>query len=316
MKANIKCTILLFFFAVAIEIGGTSAQSSLTCRNRPSPCFRKQVRCPNECPVAKPSDPKAEGCFPDCNSPKCETVCRGRKPNCNGLGSGCHDPRFIGRDGRVFYFHGRRDEYFSLITNPNVQINARFIGIRPAGRTRDFTWIQTLGIMFSLHAFTVEATRTERWDDAVDHLRFTFDGEPLEVPEGHLSEWKSIDKKLVVERTGSRNSVTITVEGIAEVSPNVVPVTKEDDEIHNYHIPFDDCFAHLEVQFRIFGLSPDVEGVLGRTYHPNFKTTAKPVVGGEDKYRTSSLVSPDCKLCLFSPVTVNYMVAQYNNIKQ
>lgn len=211
----------------------------------------------------------------------------------------------------MFYFHGRKDEYFSLISNPNLQINARFIGIRPVGRTRDFTWIQALGIMFSSHAFTVEATQTKQWDDAVDHLRFTFNGEPLEVPEGHLSEWKSIDQKLLVERTGSRNSITITVEGIAEVSLNVVPVTKEDDKIHNYHIPSDDCFAHLEVQFRVFGLlSPDVEGVLGRTYHPNFKNTAKsgvamPVVGGEDKYRTSSLLSPDCKLCLFSPVTLN-----------
>lgn len=78
MMANgIKRTILLFFLAVAIEIGGTSAQSSLTCINRPSPCFRKKVRCPKECPVAKPSNPKAKGCFLDCNSPKCETVCRG-----------------------------------------------------------------------------------------------------------------------------------------------------------------------------------------------------------------------------------------------
>ncbi|XP_008775444.2 uncharacterized protein LOC103695806 [Phoenix dactylifera] len=311
MKENgIKYTALMFFFAVAIEIGGISAQSSLTCRNRPSPCFRKQVGCPKECPVAKPSDPKAKGCFLDCNSPKCETVCRGRKANCNGLGSGCYDPRFIGGDGIVFYFHGRRDEYFSLISDPNLQINARFIGTRPAGRTRDFTWIQALSIMFSSHAFTVEATRTERWDDAVDHLHFTYNGEPLEVPEGHLSEWKTIDKKLAVERTGSRNSIMITVEGIAEVSLNVVPVTKEDDRIHNYHIPSDDCFAHLEVQLRIFGLSPNVEGVLGRTYRPNFNNTAKPgvamsVVGGEDKYRTSSLLSPDCKLCLFSPVTVN-----------
>lgn len=36
------------------------------------------------------------------------------KPNCNAPGSGCYDPRFIGGDGRVFYFHGK-------VTNISVQ---------------------------------------------------------------------------------------------------------------------------------------------------------------------------------------------------
>ncbi|KAF5201424.1 Late embryogenesis abundant (LEA) protein-like protein [Thalictrum thalictroides] len=49
-----------------------------------------------------------------------------------------------------------------------------------------------------------------------------------------------------------------------EISINVVPITEQDDKIHNNQIPSDDCFAHLEVQFRFIGLSPEVEGVLGR----------------------------------------------------
>lgn len=61
----------------------------------------------------------------------------------------------------------------------------------------------------------------------------------------------------------------------------------------------------MEVQFRFYGLSSDVEGVLGRTYRPNFENNAKPgvampVVGGEDKYKTTSLLSADCKMCIFS----------------
>lgn len=98
----------------------------------------------------------------------------------------------------------------------------------------------------------------------------------------------------------------ILIEEIAEVSINAVPVTSEDDRIHKYGIPSDDCFAHLEVQFRFLKLSPEVEGVLGQTYRPGFENPAKrgvemPVVGGEDMYQTSSLLSPDCKMCLFSP---------------
>ena len=75
-------------------------------------------------------------------------------------------------------------------------------------------------------------------------------------------------------------------------------MTKEDDTIHSYQIPSDDCFAHLEVQFRFYGLTSNVEGVLGRTYQPDFKNPAKPgvampVVGGEYKYKTTSLL---CRL--------------------
>lgn len=61
------------------------------------------------------------------------------------------------------------------------------------------------------------------------------------------------------------------------------------------------------MQFRFYRLSPQVEGVLGRTYRDDYVSTVKagvamPVVGGEDKYKTTSLLSPDCKACLFSPV--------------
>lgn len=48
--------------------------------------------------------------------------------------------------------------------------------------------------------------------------------------------------------------------------------------------------------FKFYGLSSRVEGVLGRTYQPDFQNPAKsgvamPVVGGEDKYRITSLIS-------------------------
>lgn len=90
-----------------------------------------------------------------------------------------------------------------------------------------------------------------------------------------------------------------------EIGVNAVPITKEDDRIHNYQIPSDDCFSHLEVQFRFFDLSPEVEGVLGQTYRPDYAShsrmgIAMPVVGGEDKYKTSSLFAADCKKCMFS----------------
>ncbi|XP_059627197.1 uncharacterized protein LOC132269958 [Cornus florida] len=311
---SIQCVVILLLLYASLQVTETQAKTqpkkvvkpqTVTCYNRKSKCFLKYVKCPIQCPQVQPKDPNAKGCFLDCYSPKCEAVCRTRKPNCNGPGAACYDPRFIGGDGIVFYFHGKSNEHFALISDVNLQINARFIGLRPAGRMRDYTWIQALGLMFGTHNFTLEATKAEKWDSDVDHLHFSYDGKGIIVPEGHSSEWSSPDNGLKAERTSNKNSVTITIPGIVEISANVVPVTEEDDKIHNYQIPFDDSFAHLEVQFRFAGLSPRVEGVLGKTYQPDFENPAKPgvampVVGGEDKYKTSSLLSTDCRSCVFS----------------
>lgn len=218
------------------------------------------------------------------------------------------DPRFVGADGVVFYFHGRHNEHFTLVSDTNLQINSRFVGLRPEGRTRDFTWIQALGILFDSHKLTIEATKTAIWDDEVDHLKFTYNGNELVIPQGYLSTWESKENinQVRIERTSSKNSVVVNLPEVAEISINVVPVTKEDSKIHDYQIPDNDCFAHLEVQFKFYGLSSKVEGVLGRTYQPDFQNPAKlgvamSVVGGENKYRTTSLLSSDCGLCLFAP---------------
>ncbi|KAG9146715.1 hypothetical protein Leryth_005050 [Lithospermum erythrorhizon] len=281
---------------------------SITCFNKKSKCFLKQIRCPSECPSTATSGSHAKVCTVNCDKPTCQAECRNKKPNCNGPGAACQDPRFIGADGIVFYFHGKRNEHFALVSDTNIQINARFIGLRPAGRPRDYTWIQALGVLFNSQSFSVEATKSTAWDDQIDHLKFSYKGFELEIPEGLPSTWESSDKSIKVERTSNKNSVLVTLQDAAEISVNVVPVTKEDDRIHSYQIPNDDCFAHLEVQFRFVGLSSNVEGVLGRTYQPDFvNPAAKPgvamsVVGGEDKYRTSSLLSANCNACVFSEV--------------
>ncbi|XP_052202531.1 uncharacterized protein LOC127808161 [Diospyros lotus] len=282
----------------------------VTCYNRYSKCFLKKVKCPAECPTTKPAKhakPNAKCCFLDCNSKKCEAVCRKPHPDCNRKGAACQDPRFVGGDGVIFYFHGKSSEHFSLVSDSSLQINARFIGHRPAGRPRDYTWIQALGLVLGSHNFSVEATKAQKWDSKVDHLQFSYDGKTLNLPEIHSWEWISPDNGLKIERTACQNSVTVTAPGIIEILVGAVPVTEEDNRIHNYQIPSGDCFAHLEIQFRFTrGFSSRVEGVLGRTYRPDFKNPAKvgvamPVVGGEDKYRVSSLFSADCVSCMFSP---------------
>ncbi|KAL8228171.1 hypothetical protein R6Q57_015755 [Mikania cordata] len=91
------------------------------------------------------------------------------------------------------------------------------------------------------------------WDDNVDHLKLFHDGMELVIPEGHSFEWSPTEGDVQVERTSTTNSMTITIPDLAEISVNVIPVSEEDSIIHNYQIPSNDCFAHLEVQFRFLG---------------------------------------------------------------
>ncbi|KAH7860050.1 hypothetical protein Vadar_008581 [Vaccinium darrowii] len=300
----------LIILLLLVSGAAQSKEGFTTCINRNSPCLFRPLPCPSECPHPFPSDPHAKVCYVNCDSPICQTECKDKKPNCNTPGAVCLDPRFIGADGTVFYFHGKSNEHFSLVSDLYLQINARFIGLRPTGRPRDYTWIQALGILFGSHTFSIEANKAATWEDEINHLNFSYNGKELVMPGTYPSLWVSAQNDLKVERTSRKNSVLVTLPKFAEISVNVVPVTKEDARIHNYQIPPNDCFAHLEVQFKFYELSTKVEGVLGRTYQPDFKNPAKPgvampVVGGENKYRTASLVSADCGSCVFSPVGVH-----------
>ncbi|PKA64142.1 Myb-related protein Myb4 [Apostasia shenzhenica] len=277
---------------------------STSCIDPKSKCFGKTINCPTQCPEFKPADPKAKACFIDCNTPKCEAVCRNRKPNCEGNGAACFDPRFVGGDGVMFYFHGKAGGHFALVSDASLHINAHFIGLRPAGRRRDFTWIDSLAVLFATHSLTLSATPASSWNPLVDHLALSFDGRPISLSEGHLAAWTSPAANIRVDRTARVNSVTVSLPGVFEILAEAVPVTREDDRIHRYGIPEDDCFAHLQVQFRFFNLSEKVEGVLGQTYRPDFRSPAKrgvamPILGGEDRYETSSLLRSDCRQCIF-----------------
>ncbi|KAJ9175036.1 hypothetical protein P3X46_013623 [Hevea brasiliensis] len=256
MKISRSINFILVILPAFISgfIKANAAAEYFWCSNPRSRCYGKYVKCPDECPSTSSENLKSKVCCVNCDNPHC-------KPECK--------------------------QHFSLVSDSNLQINGRFIGHRPAGRTRDFTWIQALGILFNSYTFSLEATKAATWDSEIDHLKFTYNGQDLAIPEGSLSIWYSPEKDVKVERVSSRNNC------------------KEDDRVHKYQVPENDCFVHLEVQFRFFYLSPKVDGVLGRTYRPDFENPAKPgvampVLGGEEKYRTPCLLSAACQTCIFS----------------
>ncbi|KAK8707434.1 hypothetical protein V6N13_058495 [Hibiscus sabdariffa] len=245
-----------------------------------------------------------------CARPRQRQEQEGRKPHCHGYGSLCYDPRFVGGDGVMFYFHGAKGGNFAIVSDDNLQINAHFIGTRPEGRTRDYTWVQALAVMFDTHTLVLATKRVSKWDDSFDALTVRWDGEAVNIPTEGDAEWRtnSEEREVIVERTDETNGVKVTVAGLVELNIKVRAIGEHENKVHNYQLPADDAFAHLETQFKFIQASPLVEGVLGKSYRPDYVSPVKlgvpmPMMGGEDKYVTPSLYSPLCNACRFKGQT-------------
>ncbi|KAG0560230.1 hypothetical protein KC19_10G164400 [Ceratodon purpureus] len=223
----------------------------------------------------------------------------GKKPNCKKKGSMCGDPKIIGGDGVTFYFEGRKNQDFCLVSDSDLHINAHFIGIRPEGRTREFTWVQALGLVFGRHSLTVAVKSVGEWDSKIDQLEFSYNGVPFSLD----SWWISPNGVMKLNRIGATNAVDLVIKEKMGVSVTAIPVTKEENRVHRYGITDDDCFAHFDMQFRFYNLSSSVNGVLGQTYQPGFVNAMK-TMGGADRFASSSLLATDCKASQYtaSPV--------------
>ncbi|KAL0311949.1 UNVERIFIED_CONTAM: hypothetical protein Sradi_5594200 [Sesamum radiatum] len=138
----------------------------------------------------------------------------GAKTDCNKPGAVCQDPRFIGADGITFYFHGKKDRDFCIVSDTNLHINAHFIGRRNENMGRDFTWVQSLGILFGNHQIFVGAKKTATWDNAVDRLELSFDGLPVYIAEGEGGKWQPTSEPgITITRSRDTNAVVLLENG-------------------------------------------------------------------------------------------------------
>jgi hypothetical protein len=229
-------------------------------------------------------------------------------------GTSCGDPRFTGADGNTFYFHGKKDESFCVVSDDRLHINARFMGNHNAESGRDFTWVQALGVTFGgdggahSHRLYVGARRAAEWDEDEDHVVIALDGEPVDVEAAKDARWVSTAVPgLSVTRTHTVNAVVVELNGEFSISANAVPITDEDSRVHGYGKTGKDSLVHLDVSYKFHGLTKDVDGVLGQTYRPDYVNkldiSAKmPVMGGADKYRSSGLFATDCAVSQFHRV--------------
>jgi hypothetical protein len=163
--------------------------------------------------------------------------------------------------------------------------------------------------MFDTHTLVIAAKRVSKWDDNFDALTVKWNGQTVDnIPTDGDAEWRANgeEREVVVERTDDTNTVRVQVANLVELNIKVRPIGKEENRAHNYQLPENDAFAHLETQFKFFNLTDLVEGVLGKTYRAGYVSPVKigvpmPMMGGEDKYQTPSLYSPLCNVCRFQP---------------
>ncbi|KAI3509498.1 hypothetical protein L1887_24822 [Cichorium endivia] len=134
-------------------------------------------------------------------------------------GAVCQDPRFIGGDGITFYFHGKKDQDFCLVADKNLHINGHFIGKRNKNLGRDFTWVQSIGVLFDNHKVQISAQKTSSWDDTVDHISVTFDGENIFLPETRGAKWQASTTSIT--RIEDTNYIVLEVENLLNIIARV-----------------------------------------------------------------------------------------------
>ncbi|XP_078169843.1 uncharacterized protein LOC144564175 [Carex rostrata] len=255
---------------------------------------------------------KKQTCTMTCPS-RCRNKCVGVCPSCKTYclcdlfpGTVCGDPRFTGADGNIFYFHGKKDHDFCILSDNDLHINAHFIGKRNPEKSRDFTWIQALGMIFGEnHKLYIGVEKTMTWDDSTDHLIITFDGERIDIPTETKAQWvPTTVPSLFVTRTSETNGIIVELRGIFTIIANAVPITKKESDIHNYGLMPDDSLAHLDLSFKFHALSNGVHGVLGQTYRPDYVnkldvSKKMPLMSGAANYSSSSIFATDCAVARF-----------------
>ncbi|KAL6853344.1 hypothetical protein ACP4OV_019373 [Aristida adscensionis] len=254
--------------------------------NKKSCMAKCDKRCPNQCIVLCPG---------------CKTFCM-----CDFYpGVSCGDPRFTGGDGNNFYFHGKRDQDFCILSDADLHVNAHFIGKRNPTMSRDFTWIQALGIRFADHRLYMGALKTAKWSSEVDRLELALNGEPIQIPTAAGARWESTTVPgLSITRTTAANGIRVELKGVFDIMANVVPITEEDSRVHNYGVTEEDCLAHLDLGFKFHDLTDNVHGVLGQTYRSDYVnrlsvSSNMPVMGDAPKYVSTDIFAIDCAVARF-----------------
>lgn len=120
---------------------------------------------------------------------------------------------------------------------------------------RDFTWVQSISILFGKHRLFVTTQKTATWMTPLTILYFlSMESKYSSLKPMAGTSWPSETTPSVsIIRVGKdTNIVIVEVEGKLKITAKVVPVTKQESRVHNYDITQDDCSAHLDLRFKFY----------------------------------------------------------------
>ncbi|XP_057834644.1 uncharacterized protein LOC131045127 [Cryptomeria japonica] len=294
--------VLLIMVCAAVAAQARACRAR--CENHHYSCSKRgSFPCPSRCPRI---------CYVNCK--RCKVKCPVESTRrlseaslsaaCDKPGAVCHDPRFIGGESSMFYFHGKKGKDFCLVSDKDLHINAHFMGksaTQEQELKHDLTWVKSIGVRFGSHQIYLGANKVARWESALDQLTLLVDGQSVLLPPRRGAQWEDRLSPLKITRVLNVNAVILQVPHKFSLTAWVVPVTAEESRVHGYGMTEDDCLAHLQLNFKFCELSPNVNGVLGQTYSSGFKSHLKVggVMEGEDKFAVSHLFATDCKVARF-----------------
>jgi len=146
--------------------------------------------------------------------------------------------------------------------------------------------------MFDTHTLVITGNRLSHRDDKVDCLIVKWDDELVNIPTYGEAKWRANgeERQVVMERTNETNSVTVTISGLVELDIHFFQLDRTCTKVHNYQLPTDYSFSHLETQLWFEKSIDNFEGVLGQTYRPGYVSPVKrgvpmPIMGGEHQIK-------------------------------
>lgn len=137
----------------------------------------------------------------------------------------------------MFYFHGRKDKDFCLVSDFGIRFNAHFIG-KKSKKGRDFTGVQSTGVLFGPLQFYVGARKVSD-----DNMPIQLNGDDFKILQD-----------------------VVVVGGWTEEMQKSMPwclLLQMSQRLRGYDVTKDDCFVHLELSFKLSSLTASVNGVLG-----------------------------------------------------
>ncbi|GAQ88470.1 hypothetical protein KFL_004310080 [Klebsormidium nitens] len=223
-------------------------------------------------------------------------------PRAYNTGGVCGDPHFSAPGGIYFDWHGVRNEVFSIISDTDFQLNARFVGERT--NTEDIehgTWIEEMAMGYNDESgathFVSIGIDQEKEFEAADVFFFTFDGEDIPIGSGTAEyTWTSPDGRATITREPHmRAHARIKIDGHFEATFNPRVESR---------IQLDPLGKYLDMDMESLTISRHAHGVLGQMFRPDAVERRNAVTadmtgheflveGATSDYRVSSLTSAD-----------------------